>query len=100
MLGRQRAAVVRHCERQEVELNVRIVHSRPVTDEAAALEMVGGVEPVAAQEPARADERLGEGIHHPEERDRLRAGNLKIEFEVVLEMRPTPGRLCTIETPS
>ena len=53
VLGRERAAVVRHRERQEVELDVRIAHARPAADEAAALEMVGGPEPVAARSHAR-----------------------------------------------
>jgi hypothetical protein len=53
---------------------------------AARLEVVGRAEPVFPEQPARADHRPREEPHGRIERDGLRAGDLEIELEVILEV--------------
>ena len=52
----ERRPVVGDGERQEMILDVGVLDAGPAADEAAGLEMVGGAEPVAEQEPAQADD--------------------------------------------
>ena len=67
-------------------LQIRIVHTGAVSDEAAGLEMVGGTQPVTAQQPAHADPRLGQRAHGRIERDRLATLYLEIKFQMVLQV--------------
>ena len=67
-------------------LEVRPFHAVAGTDEAAALEVVGGAEPPLGQQPLGADLRLRHLAERPVERDRLAAFHLEIEFEVVCEV--------------
>ena len=72
-------------------LNVGVGQARARADEAAALKVVGGAEPVLAREPARADigaaGQPGVGV----EGDRLPAGELEVELGVVLQVLADAG---------
>ena len=57
VLARQGRAVVGDRHRQEMELDVGVANARARADEAAGLEMIGGADALAAQEPLRADQR-------------------------------------------
>ena len=55
------------------------------------LEMIGGAEAVPEQEPAQADQRLGEEVPVAIERDRLAALQLEVDFEMVLQVGAHAG---------
>jgi hypothetical protein len=87
VLLRERRAVVGHRHRQEMILDVGIGDARAAADEAAGLEMIGGAEAVLAQQPAQrrsapSASRIDRGV----QRDRLLAGHLKIEFQMILQI--------------
>ena len=55
-------------------------------DEAAGLEMVGGAEAGAEEGPFHADQELAHRVHRLVEGDRLQAGVLDIDLEMVLQV--------------
>ena len=93
VLGGQRTAVIGHGEREEVVLDVGVADAGAGADEAAALEMVGGTQPLLEEEPAQADQGLGPGVHRAVERDRLAAGDLEVEFQMVLQVLAHAGEV-------
>src|SRR5215207_4666001 len=93
MLGRHRATVVADCHRKEMELDVRVGNSRARADEAAALEVVGRPETVAAHQPAHADQRFGDGAEGGIERDGLSRGDLEVELEMILQVLADPRKV-------
>ena len=79
--------------RQEMKLDVGPADARARADEAAGFEMVGRAEPGFEGDPAHADQGLGQQAGRRIERDRLRAGLLDIEFQMVLEVRADAGQV-------
>jgi hypothetical protein len=69
-----------------MKLNVGITDSGARADEAAGLEMIGGAETAPACKPLRPDEGAPEEAGMGKERDRLPGGDLKGEFEMVLQV--------------
>src|SRR6478609_5686788 len=67
-------------------LDVGPFHAGAATDEAATLEMIGCPQSVAQGEPAHADQRFRNRVHHRVEGDRLFALHLEIEFQMVLQI--------------
>ena len=53
--------------------------------------MVGGAEALAGEQPLRADHGFADEVGLAIERDRLRAGHLEVEFEVILQVRADAG---------
>ncbi len=91
VLARQRRAVIGDGHRQEMELNVGIANAGARADEAAGLEMIGGAEAPSAHKPLGADEGAPEEAGMRKERDRLLGGDLKSEFEMVLQVFANAG---------
>ena len=87
----QRRAVIGDGHRQEMELNVGIANAGARADEAAGLEMIGGAEAAPAHEPFSADKRALDEASMRKERDRLLGGDLKSEFEMVLQVFANAG---------
>jgi hypothetical protein len=85
MLGGKLAAVIGHGQRQEMILDVGKTDAGTAANETAGLEMVGGAEAVAAQQPARPDQAAREQTHRRVERNRPAGGDLEIELEMVLQ---------------
>jgi hypothetical protein len=85
------APVVAHGERQEVVLDVGVLDAGAGAHEGGRLELVGGAEPRLGEEPARADQRLGDQVVVAVEGDRLGRGLLDVDLEVVLEVRADAG---------
>ncbi|VTR66341.1 conserved hypothetical protein [Desulfosarcina cetonica] len=88
-----RRAVVADGHRQEVELDVGIGHPVVATDEAAGLEMVGGRLAGAAEQPFETDPRLVVPLERRIHADRLFAGILHVQLEVVLQVAAHPGKI-------
>ena len=86
-LGRH-AAVVPDRDRKEVEHQVRVVDVVVAPHEAAALEVVGGPETAAVEQPLVADLRSGAELEARRDRDRLLRRVLDVDLEVVLEVLP------------
>ena len=84
-------AVVAHGEGQEVVLDVRVLHAGAGADEAAGFEVVGGAEAIPEQEPARADQALGDKVPVAVERDRLAALHLQVDLQMVLQVGADAG---------
>ena len=91
-------AVVTHRHRQKVVLQVGVHHAGLAADETTGLEMVGGAQAAAQQQPFDADLRHHQRVGGRIQRDRLLAGVLHIGFQVVLqvlahaaERRPYPN---------
>ena len=74
-------------------LDVGVALAGATADEAAGLEVIGRPQAVLAQHPAQADQRLAVGRHLRIQRDRLGAGDLKVEFQVVLQILTHSGEL-------
>ena len=91
MLAGKRRAVVGDRHRQEMELDVGVANARARADEAAGLEMIGGAEALAAQEPLRPDQRAPNEAGVGKERDRLFGGDLESEFEMILQILADTG---------
>ena len=91
VLAGQRRAVIGDRHRQEMELNVGVANAGARADEAARLEMVGGAEAAPAHQPLGADERAPDEARVRKERDRLPGGDLKGEFEMVLQVLADAG---------
>ena len=87
------AAVILDQGREEMELDVRVPHARGRADEAAGLEMRARRRAIVEQEPAQADRDHVVRAHGVEERDGLRALDLKIELERVLELAADAGQV-------
>ena len=86
VLAGERRAIIGHSHRQEMELDIGIANAGARADEAARLEMVRGAEAAPAHEPLGADERALDETRMRKERDRLLGGDLKGEFEMVLQV--------------
>src|SRR6185437_13444687 len=67
-------------------LDVGMANTGATADEAAALEMIGGAEAIMAEQPARADRELRERPRGRIERHLLRAGELEVEFQMILQI--------------
>ena len=83
-LGRGPVVADRH--RQEVVHEVGVGHVLVGADEAAALEVVGGPGPAAAQQPRRAHPRAVAPLQRRRHRHRLLGAVLDVDLEVVLEV--------------
>ncbi len=86
-------AVVGDRDRQEVVLQVRVLHAGAAADEAAGLEVIGRAEARPEQQPFDADGALGDEVLRRMERDRLRARVLHVGFDVVLQVRADAGNV-------
>ncbi len=86
VLGCQPPPVIGHGQRQEMILDIGVLDIGRGSDEAAALEMIGGAEPFLGEQPARPDRPLGEGRHGREQGDRFAASHLEVEFQMVLKV--------------
>ena len=84
MLLGHRLTVIGHGQGQEMVLDIGIANTGPAADKAAAFEVIGRAQPILEQDPACADQGLGDGVHGRIERYRLLAGDLEIEFQMVL----------------
>src|SRR4051795_8872863 len=93
MLGGEPFSIIGHGEREEVILDVRVANAGARADEPTGLEMVCGSMPVATQQPAGTDGAFRHQALPGVERDRLRTGNLKIEFQVVLQVFTDAGQM-------
>ncbi len=91
-LGRGRA-VVPDRDRQEVEHQVGVVDVLVAAREPAALEVVGGTEATAVEQPLVGDPGPFAPLETGRDRDRLLRGVLDIDLEVVLQVLPHPGRV-------
>src|ERR1700733_13666456 len=74
-----------------MELNVGIANAGARADETPGLEMIGGAEAAPTRKPFCADEGASEEAGMGKERDRLLGGDLKSEFEMVLQVFPNAG---------
>ena len=54
--------------------------------------MVGGARPPLGEQPLETDPRLGDGVQVAVEADRLRAGHLHVDFEMVVEVGAHAGQ--------
>ena len=84
---RRRLAVIAHGDGQEVILDVGIFHPRFRADEGAGLELVRSAEPLAGEQPLRADDSLAPEVPVLEQGDRQARGELQVKFHVVLQVR-------------
>src|SRR3982074_1388749 len=69
-----------------MKLDVRVAYAGAGADEAAGLEVIAGPEAVLGEEPARADERAAHDRYLRIEGDRLAAGDLEVELQVILQV--------------
>ncbi|MNQ36399.1 hypothetical protein D3C85_499190 [compost metagenome] len=86
-------SVITHGRRQEVELDVRPAQALLGADEATRLEMVAGAQAILEQQPAQADQGLGEQAHLAVQRHRLLAFVLDVDFRVVLQILAHPRQV-------
>ena len=91
-LGR-RGAVVPDRDGEEVEHQVRVGDVLVAAREAAALEVVGGAEAAAVDQPLVGDAGPGPPAQAGRDRDRLLRGVLDVDLEVVLEVLADAGRV-------
>ena len=100
MAGRSGTAVVADGQRQEVEHQVRVRHILVAAHESATFEVVGGTRSTAQEQPLRSDEGaaplLGRRWLHG---DRLRAGVLDVDLEVVLQVCANPREIADHRDP-
>ena len=87
------AAVVADRDRQEVEHQVGVVDVVVAAGEATALEVVGGAEPAAVEEPLVADAGTLVPPQARRDGDRLLGGVLDVDLEVVLEVLTDAGQV-------
>ncbi len=80
------AAVVANCDRQEVEHQIRIGRFFVAAYEPASLEVVGGTEASAAEQPLRTDDRPPPPGETRRDGNRLLGGVLDVDLEVILEV--------------
>jgi hypothetical protein len=78
---------------QEVELQVRMLDAGLGADEAAGLQVRGGADALAGQEPLHAAHRHAVRLGISVERDRLGAVLLDIHLQVLLEILPDAGQV-------
>ncbi len=76
-----------------MKLDVGITDAGPTADEPAGPRSGWSIPVRPRQEPTRPDERLADRRHVREQRDRLFAGDLKVELEMVLEILADPRQL-------
>ena len=84
-------AVITDRQWEKMVLDIRVANARAAADKAAAFEVIGRAQTVAAQQPARADQALGQPAHVRIKRNRLRAGHLEVEFEMILKIATHAG---------
>ena len=84
-IGR-RLAVITNGDRQEVILNIGIVDTRFGAHKGGAFKLVGGAKTGFEEQPLSADHRLGKQIQLRIERNRLGAGLLDIQFQMILQI--------------
>src|SRR5690625_186422 len=87
------AAVIVHRDRQEVVLQVRVLDAGAAADEAARLEVAGGAWTLFEEQPSCADPRLVPRLSCRIDADRLCAGMLHVDFQVILEVLAYPRQL-------
>mmetsp|Transcript_475 Transcript_475/g.1614 ORF Transcript_475/g.1614 Transcript_475/m.1614 type:complete len:384 (+) Transcript_475:135-1286(+) len=85
---RERDAVVRHTDRQKVQLNVGRLDAGPRADEAADLEVVGRAEPLLGDQPVGAEGALAREREVRGERDGLQHLVALVDLHVVLQVLP------------
>ena len=93
MAACRRRAVVADGDRQEVEHEVRVVNLIIAPREAAALEVVRCARARPKEEPLGTDEGSPPELQIRVERDRLGAGVLYVDLEVVLKILADPGQV-------
>ena len=97
--------VIAHRHRQEMELDVGVVHTGARAQERRAFELVRGAEPGPRRHPLGADGALVDQVPVLVERDRLGAGLLDVKLQVILQvladagavgdhLDPLPGQMC------
>src|SRR5437868_4585038 len=93
MSAGRRLAVVADGGGKKMELQVGIFDAGAGADEAAGFEMVGGAEAALEEQPLSTDQRLGEKAHLAIEGDRLPAGDLHENFEMIVQVLPHPRQM-------
>src|SRR5690606_10193627 len=86
-------AVIADRGRQEMILDIWVLHPRAGAHEGRGLEMVRGAEPGLEEEPFRANEDLRKEPEARVQGDRLAAGLLDIEFQMVLQVSAYAGQV-------
>ena len=94
VLPRQRRTVVSHRHGQKMILNVRIANAGARPDETAAFEVIGGAEPVLAQQPAGTDQGAAQRPDGRVQGDGLLASHLKVELQMILKILAHAAKVC------
>jgi hypothetical protein len=91
--GGGRLAVVADGTGKKMVLDVGVLDAGLGADEGAGFEMVGGAEARAQEQPLGSDQALPEQIELGIERDRLRAADLEIDLQMVLQVLADAGQM-------